>query len=100
MFIGVLKHKEVLKTSKLLKTSTKWWADGKVSDSEFLAQIQYLINQKILTIEAENTGQKTPSLDVSIHGQKVVRRGTAQNLGIHVENSDGKKYRFNSRQFH
>lgn len=71
-----------------IKTATKWWADGKVSDEEFLDGIQYLVDQKILSIKEENA-KTDSSLDVTVHGQKAVRRGTVQNLDIHVDNSNG-----------
>ncbi|MGQ0606416.1 MAG: hypothetical protein ACT4OD_05645 [Candidatus Nitrosotenuis sp.] len=72
-----------------VKTSAKWWAEGKISDSEFLSGIQYLINKKILVLDVIDVSKIDPSLDVTIHGQKAVRRGTAQNLDIHVENFQG-----------
>jgi hypothetical protein len=30
------------------KTNGKWWSEGKISDSEFVLGLQYLINQKII----------------------------------------------------
>jgi len=72
-----------------LKSSAKWWSEGKISDSDFLHGIQYLIDKKILTLEVVNASQVDPGLDVTIQGQKAVRRGTAQNLEIHVENFGG-----------
>lgn len=30
------------------KTNGKWWSEGKISDSEFVSGLQYLVNQKII----------------------------------------------------
>lgn len=72
-----------------MKSSSKWWAEGKISDSEFLSGIQYLIDKKILVLDVVDATKIDPGLDVTIHGQKSVRRGTTQNLDIHVENFEG-----------
>ncbi|WP_100182900.1 hypothetical protein [Candidatus Nitrosotenuis aquarius] len=72
-----------------LKLSAKWWSEGKISDSDFLHGIQYLIDKKIIALEVVNSSQIDLGLDVTIQGQKAVRRGTAQNLEIHVENFEG-----------
>lgn len=72
-----------------MKSSVKWWAEGKISDSEFLSGIQYLIDKKILVLDVVDATKIDPDLDVTIHGQKAVRRGTTQNLDIHVENFEG-----------
>lgn len=72
-----------------MKSSVRWWAEGKISDSEFLSGIQYLIDKKILVLDVVDATKIDPGLDVSIHGQKAVRRGTTQNLDIHVENFEG-----------
>lgn len=72
-----------------LKTTTKWWTQGKISDAEFVDSIQYLIDKKILALEILDSTQVDPGLDVTIQGQKVIRRSTTQNLEIHVENFEG-----------
>jgi hypothetical protein len=72
-----------------LKPAAKWWTEGKISDSDFLYGIQYLIDRKILALEVVNSSQVDPDLDVSVQGQKAVRRGTTQDLQIHVENFEG-----------
>ncbi len=72
-----------------MKSSVRWWVEGKISDSEFLSGIQYLIDKKILVLDVVDATKIDPGLDVSIHGQKAVRRGTTQNLDIHVENFEG-----------
>lgn len=72
-----------------MKMAAKWWSEGKISDVEFLSGIQYLIDKKILVLDVVNISKIDPGLDVTIHGQKAVRRGTTQNLDIHVENFEG-----------
>ncbi len=72
-----------------MKMAAKWWSEGKISDVEFLSGIQYLIDKKILVLDVVNVSKIDPGLDVTIHGQKAVRRGTTQNLDIHVENFEG-----------
>ncbi len=72
-----------------MKLSVKWWTEGKISDSEFLLGVQYLIDKKILVLDVVDASKIDPGLDVTIHGQKAVRRGTTQNLDIHVENFEG-----------
>ena len=48
-----------------IKNNAKWWADGKISDDDFVSGIQYLIQQGIMEIsETEpglNTSNKIPS---------------------------------------
>jgi len=72
-----------------LKSTAKWWTEGKISDSDFLYGIQYLIDKKILALEVVNSSQVDPVLDVTVSGHKAVRRGTTQDLQIHVENFGG-----------
>ncbi|MBM2852589.1 MAG: peptidase [Candidatus Nitrosotenuis sp.] len=33
-----------------IKNNAKWWAEGKIGDSDFISGIQYLISQKIIKI--------------------------------------------------
>ncbi|MBI5146628.1 MAG: hypothetical protein HZA84_05340 [Thaumarchaeota archaeon] len=61
----------------------KWWLDKKITDEDFLAGINYLINNKIIKFGAYNTVQES-ILDVSVDGQKAVRRGAVQNISVHV----------------
>jgi hypothetical protein len=65
----------------------KWWLDKKITDEDFLAGINYLINNKIIKFGADNTIQESV-LDLSVDGQKAVRRGTLQNISVHVTNAD------------
>ena len=34
-----------------IKNNAAWWADGKISDSEFITGIQYMIKSKIIIIQ-------------------------------------------------
>ena len=38
-----------------IKNTAGWWSKSKVSDSEFISGIEYLINNKIIRITAQNT---------------------------------------------
>ena len=42
---------QTLNLPSWIKTNAKWWAEGKISDSEFVQAIEYLINQKIIRIK-------------------------------------------------
>lgn len=71
-----------------VRNVAKWLADGKISDRDFVLSMQYLLDNKIIEFNLSPTlGEST--LDVSITGLKAVRRGTAQFLDIHVENTLG-----------
>ncbi|WP_179368623.1 carboxypeptidase-like regulatory domain-containing protein [Candidatus Nitrosotenuis sp. DW1] len=61
----------------------KWWLEEKITDEDFLAGINYLINNKIIRFGAGDTVQESV-LNVSVDGQKAVRRGTTQNISVHV----------------
>lgn len=64
----------------------KWWLDKKIPDEDFLAGINYLINNKIIKFGTDSTVQES-MIDVSVDGQKAVRRGTTQNILVHVTNA-------------
>ncbi|HEY8110983.1 MAG TPA: hypothetical protein VIG05_08980 [Candidatus Nitrosotenuis sp.] len=61
----------------------KWWLDKKITDGDFLAGINYLINNKIIKFGTDDAIQESV-LNVSVDGQKAVRRGTMQNISIQV----------------
>lgn len=44
-----------------IKNNAKWWADGSISDSEFLTGIKYLIDKKIIMIDSDT---KIPSVQI------------------------------------
>lgn len=44
---------------KWIRTDAKWWADGTITDSEFVKAIEYLAKEKILKIQKTQTAQNT-----------------------------------------
>ncbi|WKT58435.1 hypothetical protein QVH35_03215 [Candidatus Nitrosotenuis chungbukensis] len=48
-----------------------------------MRELAHLINNKIIRFGAGDTIQES-ALNVSVDGQKAVRRGTAQNISVHV----------------
>jgi hypothetical protein len=72
-----------------IKNVSRWWIEEKISDMEFLDGLDYLIkNNIIVTFGVADYSEKS-SLDVTVDGHKAVRRGTTQNISIHVTNTDG-----------
>ncbi|MFY9301574.1 MAG: hypothetical protein WAO91_10350 [Candidatus Nitrosotenuis sp.] len=72
-----------------IKNSAKWFADGKISSDDFVFGIQYLIDRQIITFEGVDARKVSADLNVSVDGLKAVRRGTTQNIGVHVSNLGG-----------
>ncbi|TBR23621.1 MAG: hypothetical protein EPO63_05395, partial [Candidatus Nitrosotenuis sp.] len=66
----------------------KWWLDKKITDGDFLAAMNFLINNNTIKFGTDDTVQES-TLDVSVNGQKTVRRGTTQNILVHVTDSGG-----------
>ncbi len=66
----------------------KWWLDKKITDGDFLAAMDFLINNNTIKFGIDDTVQES-ALDVSVNGQKTVRRGTTQNILVHVTDSEG-----------
>ncbi|HSF28545.1 MAG TPA: hypothetical protein VLA53_05960 [Nitrosopumilaceae archaeon] len=71
------------------KNNAGWWADGKVSDSDFVLGLQYLINKKILHMEYDSETVDSQTLHVDVEGKSQVRRGTMQDVIITV--TDGQE---------
>ena len=69
-----------------IKSAAHWWIEGKISDQEFLDGLDYLIKNNIIIIPVI-TDYSSDALDVTVDGQKAVRRGTTQDLSIHVQDS-------------
>ena len=46
-----------------IKNNAKWWADGKISDNNFVSGIQYLIQQGIMKMP-ETKSNLNPSNDI------------------------------------
>jgi len=40
-----------LKIPQWVKNNAEWWAQGLIADSEYAQAIEYLINQRIITIK-------------------------------------------------
>ena len=75
-------------TPAWISTVAKWWLDKKITDADFLAAMNFLINNDIIKFGKEDAVQES-ALDVSVNGQKAVRRGTAQNILVHVADLGG-----------
>ena len=45
-----------------IKNTAGWWSKNKVSDDEFVSGIEYLINNKIMSITAQNSNQDSLNL--------------------------------------
>lgn len=55
-----------------VKNTAKWYGDGKISETEFLNAIKYLINNKVLNLE-ERTEAIVP--DTSVSKQELIEHG-------------------------
>jgi len=44
---------------KWIKTNAKWWAEGLISDSDFVPALQYLIKERIIIISETKSGANT-----------------------------------------
>ena len=83
-----VKESKLIKIPSWFKNNAKWWADHKISDSDFVSGLQYLINKKIFQIE--NDSEKNPQrLYIDVEGKSQVRRGTMQSIIVTV--TDGQK---------
>jgi len=63
------------------------WLDGKITDREFFAGLEFLLRNGIIGVSVHDT--ETPALDVSVSGHKAVRRGTTQDITVHVSGTQG-----------
>jgi hypothetical protein len=59
-----------------------WWLENKISDEEFIQNIQHLMNNDILIIFVNDS--PILKLQVSVEGQHQVRRGTTHTIISHV----------------
>lgn len=55
---------DVIQIPSWIKNNAKFWSDGKITDSDFVSGIQYLINQKIIKIPSTSasSGEKTNTI--------------------------------------
>jgi hypothetical protein len=63
-----------------------WWIENTISDAEFIQCIQYLVNNKILTVNVPD--QSVSELKVSVDGQHLVRRGVTHIITSHITFGD------------
>ena len=63
-------------------TVFEWWIEHQITDQEFISSLQYLIDNRILTIVTNNTS--VGEFIVSVNGQQMVRRGTTHTIVTHV----------------
>lgn len=71
-----------------IKNSAKWLASGQISDRDFLLGTQHLIDQGVIKFDHVVT-QTESDLNVSVNGLKAVRRGTMQDIDVHVGSLGG-----------
>ena len=71
-----------------IKNNAKWWADGSISDSEFLSGIKYLIEKQIILLDS----------DVKIPAIQIITEKTKYHIGeqiiIKVKNIGTEKITF------
>ncbi|MGI0003861.1 MAG: hypothetical protein ACREAX_01045, partial [Candidatus Nitrosotenuis sp.] len=72
-----------------IKNSARWFANNEITDDDFLFGIQYLIDHGIITFDHVDASQVPADLNVDVNGLKAVRRGTMQNIDVHVSNLVG-----------
>jgi hypothetical protein len=54
--IPTLLDQSVIVVPDWVKDNARWWADGKISDSDFTKGLEYLIEQHIIKIPATEKG--------------------------------------------
>jgi len=84
-----VKESTLTKIPFWIKNNAKWWADDKISDTDFVLGLQYLISKKILQIEYDSETADSQRLHVDVEGKSQVRRGTTQDVIITV--TDGQE---------
>lgn len=84
-----VKESALTKIPNWIKNNAKWWADGKISDSDFVSGLQYLIDKKILQIEYDSETLDSQRLYIDVEGNSQVRHGTMQSIIVTV--TDGQE---------
>ncbi|MGH9999366.1 MAG: hypothetical protein ACRD90_05860 [Nitrosopumilaceae archaeon] len=84
-----VKESTLTKIPFWIKNNAKWWTDGKISDSDFVSGLQYLIDKKIFQIEYDLETQDLQKLYLDVEGKPQVRRGTMQSIMVTV--TDGQE---------
>ena len=67
-----------------VKNNAGWWADDKISYTDFVSGLQYLIDKKIFQIEYDLETPDLQKLYISMEGKSQVRRGTIQSIIVTV----------------
>lgn len=53
-----------IKMPEWVKNNAKWWSEGKISDLEFVQGLEYLIKNKIITVDGDALGVSSAQLPV------------------------------------
>jgi hypothetical protein len=72
-----------------IKNSAMWLANNEISERDFLSGTQYLIDRGIISFDYTDVRKIPAGLDVDVDGLKSVRRGTTQDIDVHVSNLAG-----------
>lgn len=84
-----VKESTLTKIPFWIKNNARWWADDKISDTDFVSGLQYLIDKKIFQIEYDLETQGLQKLYLDVEGKSQVRRGTMQSIMVTV--TDGQE---------
>ena len=79
-----VKESDLTKIPSWIKNNAKWWADGKIHNSDFVSGLQYLISKKIIQIEYHLESPNSQRLYIDVEGKSQVRRGTMQSVIVTV----------------
>lgn len=79
-----VKESTLAKIPLWFKNNAGWWADGKISDVDFVSGLQYLINKKLFQFEYNSETQDIQRLYIDVEGKSQVRRGTMQSIIVTV----------------
>jgi len=79
-----------------IKNTAKWWAEGKVGDTDFINALQWLINQKILVVPQTSVSQSNTSTSSSTSKtwHEVVSLASSTSKKTDTFNIKGDKWRF------
>ncbi|MGI0041672.1 MAG: hypothetical protein ACRD94_06885, partial [Nitrosopumilaceae archaeon] len=84
-----VKESTLTKIPFWIKNNARWWADDKISDTDFVSGLQYLIDKKIFQIEYDLETGDLQKLYLNVEGKSQVRRGTMQSIIVTV--TDGQE---------
>ena len=78
-FLTVYARDENYNIPAWIKNNAKWWADGKISDSEYLEGIKYLIQHKIIQLSSKQNLLTTNSSSISSMAKPPLSSAPAKN---------------------